>query len=376
MSYREVGTTVTLTWKLHPTTNVPAKADLDIVLEIPDGTTIYTDDAVRTYVAPTATTDGFVTYDLYLQYPGRYVVELTVGGSAAYTRAARRELYAVVVPLHVKNGIGPLLYQGPGVVPPPAPVLGYSGGLDTSAQGDFIWDAIFGDSGTKVYVNDWSSTVSWIYQYNCVTPYSVIGATYSGKSFVVGQFRNMQWNSDGTLLYYQGGGFSNINGLSLSTAWDISTASGAGISIDPGGTNNTALTIANNGTMLFLIYGNSQFLARFTLTTPYDLSSVHNQSPDRGTSLVGTLDLTGTGMGVEFSDDGFVMWLLDDGANLLRRYVLNTAWDFTTANPSTFALNVTPATSVPRGARRYTGNPDIFLISTASNATVDQYEWS
>jgi len=121
MSFYAKDSTITITWYINPTGAPPVKADFDITLVAPNGVAAYTDDGITTYVAPTATVQGIVTYDLTLADVGLYQATLSIGTNAVHVVNAHREIFSVIPPAHVITGAAPSLTQGPQVIPPSAP---------------------------------------------------------------------------------------------------------------------------------------------------------------------------------------------------------------------------------------------------------------
>ena len=113
MSIHQRNSTVTFKWTILPTGSPPVAADFDILLILPDFQGSYTDDNITSYVAPTATTQGQVTFDLPLPQLGRYIVKLATGVSTALIVNATREIYAVDLPPHILLGAQGKLTQGP-----------------------------------------------------------------------------------------------------------------------------------------------------------------------------------------------------------------------------------------------------------------------
>ena len=118
MSFYSKDSTLTFEWVIRPNASPPAKADLDIKLQLPDRSTTYTNDGVLTYVAPTATAQGSATYELTPTVVGRYQVTLSIGGDTEYIVKSFREIYVVVPPDHVLNGCTGKTTLGPEVTPP------------------------------------------------------------------------------------------------------------------------------------------------------------------------------------------------------------------------------------------------------------------
>ncbi|MEE8599286.1 MAG: hypothetical protein V3S69_07270, partial [Dehalococcoidales bacterium] len=127
---------------------------------------------------------------------------------------------------------------------------------------------------------------------------------------------------------------------------DITTAISGGVGYDPGGMNNTALGWGNSGLHVYVAFGNSAILARYTMSTAYDMVDVHNQVglDFTQTTSSGALNLDGNCLGIAFEADGKTMYILDDGGLKIRFYSLVTAWDFRTATATGEYITV-PANS-------------------------------
>lgn len=127
MAFYLINSTITFEWNIDPNTVPLVKADFDITLTVPDGTSTYTDDGVLTYVAPTATTQGKVTYALTPICVGRHQVTLSEGTNTAHIVQAKRDIYVVDVPAYVTTAVaigqpgGPSTTRGPDVLPPATP---------------------------------------------------------------------------------------------------------------------------------------------------------------------------------------------------------------------------------------------------------------
>lgn len=124
MSIRILNETVTFCWQIPPATAAPSKADWDVLVHKPDGSSAYTDDGITTYVAPTATTQGQATFDLLINQLGRWQVTLAEGTNTLHVIQAFREIYVVAPPSYVIAGTPAKITQGPEIIPEiPIPAL-------------------------------------------------------------------------------------------------------------------------------------------------------------------------------------------------------------------------------------------------------------
>jgi len=138
----------------------------------------------------------------------------------------------------------------------------------------------FSNDGNSLYVNAGvaGGTDRSIFQYNMSTPWSLSTASYASKSFVFTHgtvIGDLIFNNDGSKMYIP----RRISGTefyqySLSSAYDISTATDDGITFDPGVDLN-GLAFNADGTYLYAIYdpGDTNYIKQWSLSTPYDLST-------------------------------------------------------------------------------------------------------
>jgi len=158
---------------------------------------------------------------------------------------------------------------------------------------------------------------------------------FSGGIYGFGQGFGPIWNNNGTKLYYPT--HSNIMELAVSTAYDLSTISGtashtltvanrvgqlAGLVFKPDGTKMYVVEDAGQGS------GGGGQIHTYTLSTAYDLSSASL------TSVTADNYFTHSGSrftSFAFADSGSTIYILDRQNDTIRRYSLATAWDVTNA---------------------------------------------
>ena len=198
----------------------------------------------------------------------------------------------------------------------------------TANKGVFV-----GDSGTKLYVMDQNDV---IYQYTLSTAYDITSASYATKSFSTaaeGDIKEDFWiSSDGTRLFQTGRSLDSVRSYTMSTAWDISTASYDSKSLDVSAkeTAPRALTISSDGSELYVSGTTSDDIHQYTMSTPFDLSTA---------SFTGTKDTSGESVGsvysMEINGDGTQIFIWDGSGSNLQEYNLSTAYDITSASAGT-----------------------------------------
>lgn len=154
----------------------------------------------------------------------------------------------------------------------------WADGLAFSADGDYMY--VVGDSlGTAE-----------VFQYQCRGGnWDLSNAPYTGNSFDFTTEDNdvfgIAFNPDGTLMYLAGNQNDTIYEYTLSSAWDVSSAyySGNSLSITSEDSAPLAIHFTSDGLNLFLSGDTNNSIYEYTLTTAWDLSTA---------SLTGTKDVS------------------------------------------------------------------------------------
>ena len=135
------------------------------------------------------------------------------------------------------------------------------------------------------------------------------------------------FNSDGTKMYIIGSSANRIIQFTLSIPFDISEATLLAVSICTEGFAGDGLKIIFNsdGSKFFLVDDATQDVEILTLTTAYDISTCSN---------TGSKDFGSTNLrDLKFSNDGKKVFLYDQGGtHSLKQYSLSSAFDI--SNPT------------------------------------------
>jgi sugar lactone lactonase YvrE len=137
--------------------------------------------------------------------------------------------------------------------------------------------------GTKMYVCGLTSDS--VYQYSLSTAYNISTASYDSVSLNVSSQNaapvGLNFNPDGTKMYLlKGGSGAAIQQWNLSTAFDLSTASysTASPSIDSQGLYIQGFKFNSNGTKVYVVEYSSNTVYQYSLSTAYDLSTISYDS--------------------------------------------------------------------------------------------------
>lgn len=211
---------------------------------------------------------------------------------------------------------------------------------------------------------------------NVTAGYDIANASYDSKSFSFssqdGTPQDVFFHTDGTSLYMVGSDNDTIYQYSLSTAWDISTASYASksFSVSSQETTPQSIFIKSDGSKLFLLGYASDAVYQYSLSTAWDISTA---SYDNVSFSVATQATVGVGM--TFKPDGTKMYISDTTADAIFQYTLSTAYDLSTASYDSVSFSVSGQDTNPRDIVFNDDGTKLYLTGTA-NDTVYQYTLS
>jgi sugar lactone lactonase YvrE len=165
-----------------------------------------------------------------------------------------------------------------------------------------------------------------------VNAYNIANASYDSVSFSVtsqeGGPNGMCWNNDGTKLFVTGQVGDDVNEYSLTTAYDLSTASYTRVfSVSSQETSPQAIRFSNDGTKMFIVGAAGDDVNQYSLTTGFDVSTA---SFDNVTFSLASQSTTP--LGIAFNNDGTKMFMVGGVTNNIYQYALTTAFDMSTAS--------------------------------------------
>lgn len=212
----------------------------------------------------------------------------------------------------------------------------FSHQLDVSAQEFTVLGVSFKTDGTKMYIVGISS--DRVFQYSLTTPWDLSTASYDSVSFSVNaQDSNPQdvtFRTDGTRMYVVGQADA-IHQYALSSPWDVSTAS---FTKSLAVTDPRSVAFKPDGSRLYHpIFSGG--VAEYSLSTAWDVGSA---------SFVGTFTFNTAMDGIAFKPDGRRVYVSKEAQRRIYQYDLPTAWDLSTAT-SAGTYDVPAPNDDPRG---------------------------
>ena len=208
---------------------------------------------------------------------------------------------------------------------------------------------------------------------NVAETYDLANASYDSKSFSVASQEtfpsSLVFKPDGTKMFVVGYGNDAILQYSLSTAWDVSTASydSVSFSVSSQEPNSQGLFIKPDGTK-FWITGNSDKVWQYSMSTAWDISTASYDSVNFSTFSQATLPV-----GVEFKSDGTKMYIIDVlGTQRVYQYSLSTAWDLSTTSYDSVSFITSSQDATPLDLTFNSDGTKMYMIGSTTD-TIYQY---
>ena len=197
-------------------------------------------------------------------------------------------------------------------------------GEETAPSGLF-----FSPNGLNMYVN--GSTGDDVNQYTLSIAWDVSTATYLQLFSTAAQDtspNDIFFKPDGLSMYIMGATNDTVFQYTLSSAFDISTASYASksFSVTSQETVPIGLWFKPDGTVMYIIGTTNDTVFQYNLGTAWDVSTASYASISFS---VQTQD--GSPTQVNLSADGLTMWILGAAGDDISQYALGAAWNVSTA---------------------------------------------
>lgn len=236
----------------------------------------------------------------------------------------------------------------------------------TAQQATGLTGMFISPDGATMYVANIASDI--VYQYTLATAWQINTASYTGKSFSVSSQETNPYGiffkSDGLAMYIVGRTADAVFQYTLSTAWDVSTASYASKSFSVAGqeANTNGLFFKPDGTAMYIVGVTSDTVFQYTLSTAWDVSTASYASKSFSVAAQDTAPQT-----LFFKPDGAVMYVLGSTGDNVYQYTLGTAWDISTASYASISLSVASVDAAPAGLFMDPTGTLLYIAGNANN---------
>ena len=241
--------------------------------------------------------------------------------------------------------------------------------FSTSSEESVPVGGSFNSNGTKMYIVGVSGDA--VYQYTLSTAYDVSTASYDSVSLSVSSQdtnpRTCIFNNDGTKMYVAGLVNDRVFQYGLSTAYDLSTASYENKNANVSSQDSSLAGVAfnSNGTKMYISGDTTGDVFQYSLSTAFDVSTANYDSV--------SLDVAGAGLrGIVFNGDGTKLFICVDTGTIIYQYGLNTAYDLSTASSDSISFNTSSQDTSP-GSITFNNDGTKFYIVGAQNDKIYQY---
>jgi sugar lactone lactonase YvrE len=209
---------------------------------------------------------------------------------------------------------------------------------DTTPTGIF-----FKDDGLKFFII--GQTADRIHQYICTIPWDVTTSSYNYQadgvysSYPLAEVAShgLFFKPDGTAFYVVGTTSDTVFQYSCPTAWDVSTASYTGKSFSVSSQENgpNGVFFKSDGTKFYIVGSTNDTVYQYSLSTAWDISTASYDS--KSFSIAGQ---EGSPTGLFFKDDGTKFYIVGTTSDRVFQYTCSTAWDVSTASYDSKSLSV------------------------------------
>jgi hypothetical protein len=196
----------------------------------------------------------------------------------------------------------------------------------------------FNTDGTKMYIV--GETEDTVAEYALSAGFDVSSASYTQAFSIAAQETEAQgitFNTDGSKMFIVGDTGNDINEYTLSTGFDVSTASFVdSFSLASQTTQPKEGVFNTDGTELYVLARDNQKVYKYTLTTGFDVSTASYASVEFSVSSQET-----SPQGLAFSADGSKMYVCGDTGDDINQYATTSTATNSTTVPAGRALSTT-----------------------------------
>jgi hypothetical protein len=227
----------------------------------------------------------------------------------------------------------------------------------------------FSNDGSKMFVQGYGSDK--VYQYGLSSAYDLSTASYSSLSASVNGSLpyGFCFNSDGTKLYSVDLASDNVTEYSLSSAFDLTggLSQNSQFSIASQDSQASDVVFNTSGTKMFVLGNSNDSVFQYSLSSAFDISTA---SYDSVSFSLNSQDSTPNG--IEFNPDGTKLFMIGAASDSVYQYTLSSAFDVSTASYDSISFSVSSQDTSPSGVT-FKNDGSKMYISGDGTDTIYQY---
>jgi hypothetical protein len=236
------------------------------------------------------------------------------------------------------------------------------------SQSSFMNGFFLDSTGTRLYLASRDSGTETVYQYSLSTAYDLTTVSYTSNNVDVSSVesfpRALFFKSDGTKMYVFGSDGDGVFQYSLSTAWDVSTASYDSVSLVGTSQDSDPIggTFSSDGTKVYLVGNTNDSVYQYSLSTAWDLSTASYDSISLSVSSQEATPFT-----IHFNSSGSRMYLLGN-SGVVYKYNLSTGYNLSTATYASESFNITSQESSARNVWFNADETKMYIIGETGDS--------
>jgi len=249
-----------------------------------------------------------------------------------------------------------------------------SGGVYNSVSlvvSDNLMSIFFKPDGTKLYAIGYTNDT--VYEYGLSTAFDLSTATLNGNTKSIaaqsGVTPSLVFKTDGTKMYALSSA-DEVFQYSLSTAWDVSSASydSKSLTVSSQDADSSGIWFKSDGTEMYMCGYTNDSIFQYDLSTPWDVSTGAYASISFNMSATSTQPRN-----MYFNSTGTILFLADTlNPDKVFKFVLSTAWDITTISFSS-SLDVSAQAAKAVDVVLNADGTKMYVADSENTNTIYQY---
>ena len=203
---------------------------------------------------------------------------------------------------------------------------------DISLDADGLRQINFKPDGTIMYVTnrekDTTSTTDSVIQYSLSTPFDINTATKTSSTPLtnIDKPHAIKFKPDGKVMYVIDNAELSVRQYNLTTAWDTSTLQYDDDFNVSDENQLRSLAFKTDGTKMYVTGNQTEVIQQFTLSTPWDVKTATKDS----TQSSALTSKESNPRSIQFHSSGTIFYIGGNGSDSIHKYTLTTPWDVST----------------------------------------------